>query len=192
MGNVLMDFNPKYILSCYFNDIEKINQYYEYYFKSGLWSQLDNGDLSFEELIQNVAIDNPEDKATLIEFINTWHLHKWERKEMTALVKQLSDKGYGIHLCSNAANKFYSYIDQYPVFEHFDSITISADHKTSKPEKEIYEIVLEENKLKAHECLFVDDLGPNILAAENLGIDGYHYNGNEKMFKIFLKNIGVL
>lgn len=187
-----MDFNPKYILSRYFDDIKKINKYYEYYFKSGLWSQLDNGDLSFDELIENVEKDNSEDKVKLTEFINTWQHHKWERKGMTALVKELSAKGYGIHLCSNAASKFYTYKDQYPVFEYFDSITISADHKTSKPQAEIYEIVLKENKLASQECLFIDDLAPNILAAETLGIDGYHYNGNEEMFKEFLKNIGIL
>lgn len=192
MGNVLMDFNPKYILSNYFDDIDTINKYYNYYFVSGLWSQLDNGDISFDDLVVNMEISFGNDRKKLIEFITTWHEHKWERKEMAVIVKKLSDRGYGIHLCSNAADRFHNYMDEYSVFEYFDSITISADHKVSKPGEEIYKIVLDENELNAEECLFIDDLGENIKAAEALGIDGYLYNGNEAMFEKFLRNIKVL
>ena len=69
---------------------------------------------------------------------------------------------------------------------------LSATHKISKPKSRIYEIVLEENNLNANDCLFIDDLGVNIKAAEELGIDGYLYNGNELMFKEFLSNLNIL
>ncbi len=192
MGNVLVDFNPKYILSMYFESVNQINYYYELYFKSGLWSKLDNGDVDFEDLIEEVQQSNTKDKEVVTNFLETWHQHNWERKEMTKIVKQLSDRGYTIHLCSNAANSFYSYIEEYEVFEYFDSLTISATHKISKPKSRIYEIVLEENNLNANDCLFIDDLGVNIKAAEELGIDGYLYNGNELMFKEFLSNLNIL
>lgn len=192
MGNVLMDFNPKYILSNYFDDVDSINKYYTYYFASGLWGKLDNGDISFEELIEDIDQSSNKDKDKLRKFITTWQEHKWERTGMTKIVKKLSDKGYGIHLCSNAADKFYTYKDQYSVFEYFDSILISADYKTSKPGEEIYKLVLEKNKLNPEECLFIDDLGENIRAAEALGMDGYQYNGNEAMFEKFLRNIKIL
>lgn len=192
MGNVLVDFNPKYILSMYFDGVDQINYYYEMYFKSGLWLKLDNGDIDFQELIEEVQQSNAKDKDVVTNFLETWHQHNWERKEMTKIVKELSDKGYSIHLCSNAANSFYSYIGEYEVFEYFDSLTISATHRVSKPEPEIYEIVLQENNLKAKDCLFIDDLGANINAAEKLGIDGYLYNGNELMFREFLRNLNIL
>lgn len=38
----------------------------------------------------------------MIDFLEDWHQHDWERKEMTKVVKELSNKGYSIHLCSNA------------------------------------------------------------------------------------------
>lgn len=192
MGNVLVDFSPKYILSMYFNGVDQINYYYEKYFKSGLWAKLDNGDIDFEELIEEVQQSDAKDKEIEIDFLQTWHQHNWERKEMTKIVKKLSDKGYSIHLCSNAANSFYNYFEQYEVFEYFDSLTISATHQVSKPMAEIYQIVLEENNLRAEDCLFIDDLGANIQAAEALGIGGYLYNGNERMFEKFLKNVNVL
>lgn len=189
MGNVLMDFNPKYILSKYFTDISKINYYYEYYFKSGVWGKLDNGDLLFSELEEDAQKNFPEDYESLKNFLLTWQEHKWERKGMTEIVKHLSKQGYGIHLCSNAARRFHDYQNNYSVFQYFDSITISADLNHSKPDYFIYEKVLRDNDLNARECLFIDDLKENIYAAEDLGIDGYHYNGNEAMLVEFLKNI---
>jgi len=189
MGNVLMDFNPKYILSKYFSDISKINHYYEYYFKSGIWGKLDNGDIEFSQLEEDAQKNYPEDYEILKNFLQTWQEHKWERQAMTEIVKHLSKQGYGIHLCSNAARRFHDYQNNYSVFQYFDSITISADLNHSKPDHFIYEKVLRDNNLIASECLFIDDLKENIYAAEALGIDGYHYNGNEAMFVAFLKNI---
>lgn len=192
MGNVLVDFSPKYILSNYFKDLTKVNYYYDYFFKSGLWKKLDNGDLHFKDLIQELESKDTKDKEQLLSFLNTWHQHQWERKEMTRIIKKLAKKNYGIHLCSNAANKIHSYIDEYEFFKLFDSITISADYKISKPDSEIYHIVLEKNHLEAEDCLFIDDLPVNIEAAEEIGIDGYLYNGNELMFEKFLMNLNVL
>lgn len=128
----------------------------------------------------------------MIDFLEGWNQHNWERKEMTKIVKELSNKGYSIHLCSNAANTFYDTIDEYEVFQYFDSFTISASHQVSKPDAKIYQIVLEENDLKAEDCLFIDDLTKNIQAAEALGIDGYLYNGNELMFREFLTNLKII
>lgn len=187
-----MDFNPKYILSNYFTESKKINYYYNYYFKSGLWKKLDNGDVTFDDLIDEVKRTDLEDQNELISFLKTWNQHQWERKEMTSIIKKLAQKNYGIHLCSNAANSLYDYIDEYEVFEFFDSITISADYKISKPNPKIYEIVLEKNNLDASDCLFIDDLSVNTAAAEEIGIDAYLYNGNELMFEKFLINLAIL
>lgn len=192
MGNVLVDFNPKYILSVYFKELSQINYYYHHFFKSGIWRKLDNGDIEFNDLIQKIQDSNSADKKQLVYFLRTWHHHLWERKEMTKIIKQLSEAGYSIHLCSNAPNTFYDYANEYSVFQYFESITISANHKVSKPNPALYKIVLKENNLVAKDCLFIDDLIQNIRAAEELGIDGYHYNGNELMFKKFLVNLNII
>ena len=52
----------------------------------------------------------------------------------------------------------------------FDEFYLSHEINLRKPNKDIYEFILNENDLKANECLFIDDTLENTEAAEELGI----------------------
>ncbi|QIK70503.1 HAD family phosphatase [Erysipelothrix sp. HDW6C] len=193
MGNVLMDFSPDYMLSQYTDDMKVIKALKDLIFGNTLWSQLDNGDVSFDEAKDGLLKSAPVEYHTLIrDILNTWHLHKVPRLDMLELIKELKEKGYGIYLCSNAADRFHSYKDTYEVFQYFDGLLISADIHISKPDIRIYEYLLDSNKLIAEECLFVDDLGANTKAAESVGMYAYQYNGNLTLFRHYLKNVHLI
>ena len=79
------------------------------------------------------------------------------------------------HLLYNDLNKY------------FDVQIISAQEKVSKPEKKIYELLLNKYSLKPEESLFLDDRKENIEAAINCNINGYIFDYNN--FNIFLEDI---
>ncbi len=193
MGNVLMDFSPDYIISQFTSDVGEIELIKKVVFGGKDWGMLDQGLISFEEVCELTKEKLPESMHAMIQkFFEEWHLHKVANDEMTKLVKELKSKGYGIYLCSNAAARFHSYMDDYEVFQYFDDITISADLKISKPSPEIYEHILNKHNLDPKSCLFIDDLQTNIKGANHVGIAGYHFNGNTKLLRQYLINIGVL
>jgi len=45
-----------------------------------------------------------------------------------------------------------------------------------KPNPDIFEFVLNENKLEAEECLFIDDNADNIETAKGMNIKTWHIN----------------
>jgi putative hydrolase of the HAD superfamily len=53
-----------------------------------------------------------------------------------------------------------------------DGKVISYEIKCVKPQKEIYEYLLNKYDLKADECLFFDDRPENVAGAERVGIHG--------------------
>ncbi len=55
-----------------------------------------------------------------------------------------------------------------------------------KPEKLIFELVLEEHKLVPRETLFIDDIEENILAAEKLGMRVYHLKPGDEISKLIV------
>jgi putative hydrolase of the HAD superfamily len=65
-----------------------------------------------------------------------------------------------------------------PVDEIFETIVDSAFVGCRKPERRIYELTLERIGMPAEACLFVDDLRPNIEAAEALGMNAVHFRDN--------------
>jgi len=56
-----------------------------------------------------------------------------------------------------------------------------------KPDKEIYNLVLNQNNLKPKETLFIDDSEPNIKSAKTLGINSILLTPPDSVIKIFHK-----
>ncbi|NUR84236.1 MAG: HAD family phosphatase [Nonomuraea sp.] len=57
----------------------------------------------------------------------------------------------------------------------FDAVVISAEVGMRKPEPRIFEHALGLVSLSGEECVFIDDLEPNVVAARELGIAGIHH-----------------
>lgn len=92
--------------------------------------------------------------------------------DMMALVRRA--KGHGIHtaLLSN------SWGNNYPqdLFDGmFDVVVISGEVGMRKPDAEIFHHALAQLGLAAGQCVFVDDLMPNVVAARQLGFVAVHH-----------------
>jgi len=59
--------------------------------------------------------------------------------------------------------------------ELFDGVVISGEVGMRKPEPRIFRHALQLIGLEAHECVFIDDIEANVLAARRLGIAGIHH-----------------
>jgi glucose-1-phosphatase len=93
-------------------------------------------------------------------------------------------KNFSVYLLSNTNNIHLNYINQImlPGITHSGNSLDSYFHrayyshimKKRKPNADIFEQVLNENALLAHETLFLDDNLPNIEGAKQLGIQTVH------------------
>lgn len=98
------------------------------------------------------------------------------------LLLSLKEK-FNVYLLSNTNNIHLNYINDQimtPVFgeasldRYFHKAYYSHRMKKRKPDANIYEQVLDENNLKPHETLFLDDNADNIAGANALGIRTVH------------------
>jgi len=60
-------------------------------------------------------------------------------------------------------------------FGHFRDAIVSGDEGVIKPDRRIYEIVLERTGLQAADLLFIDDSAANIAAAMDIGFHTHHF-----------------
>ncbi len=89
--------------------------------------------------------------------------------DMVGLVRRARATGIRTALLSN------SWGNDYPRDgwdEMFDVVVISGEVGMRKPEPRIFQHTLELLELEAEDCVFVDDLRPNIRAATELGLVG--------------------
>ena len=93
-------------------------------------------------------------------------------------------KNFSVYLLSNTNNIHINYINQKmlpgisqaenSLDNYFHRAYYSHIMKKRKPNTDIFEQVLSENSLLAHETLFLDDNLPNIEGAKQLGIQTVH------------------
>jgi epoxide hydrolase-like predicted phosphatase len=88
---------------------------------------------------------------------------------MTSLVTRAHAAGVRTGLLSNSWGNEYDRSDWH---EMFDAVVISGEVGMRKPEPEIFELALDRIGLPAGECVFIDDLAHNIVAAERAGLVG--------------------
>jgi epoxide hydrolase-like predicted phosphatase len=88
---------------------------------------------------------------------------------MTSLVTRAHAAGVRTALLSNSWGNEYDRSDWH---EMFDAVVISGEVGMRKPERGIFELALTRIGLAAGECVFVDDMAPNVVAAEQAGLVG--------------------
>lgn len=155
------------------------------------WDQLNRGTMTDEEMVAKICSRLPkelhQDACTVY---NNWTNTSTPVYGMASLVSELKEKGYRIYLLSNATKTFSErYLDipwMVSILKQFDGLVFSAVVGLAKPDREIYEYVLNTYELTADECLFVDDYKENIEGAEVLGIHGYLFDGDAKKLRTYI------
>ena len=91
---------------------------------------------------------------------------------MVGAVRRARLAGVRTALCSN------SWGNEYPRAgwdELFDAVVISGEVRMRKPERRIYLLAAERLGLPPEQCVFVDDLTPNVRGAVAAGMVGVHH-----------------
>lgn len=185
IGGVLNHINFKK----YYEDLEKYCDYTAneiHKFEREIRTKLDLGQISkydYCEFLQkkvNLRM-NPEE---LFEFINNY---KKMNFELLDFIKNKLKNKFKLYILSNNSQVFVTEIEHQNYDSLFDKIFYSFEMHIRKPEHKIYQMTLNEIKLKPKECLFIDDKEANLLSAQKLDINVYLFEDNKKFFK-FAKN----
>jgi putative hydrolase of the HAD superfamily len=101
---------------------------------------------------------------------------------MIELMRGLRNRGYRMALLTNNVREWEPlWRAMLPVDEIFEVIVDSAFVGLRKPEPEIYELALDRiGGVGAADCLFVDDVEHNVVAARELGMGAVHFRSNDQ------------
>ena len=112
----------------------------------------------FKKAWNSIILNFPEYRLSFIEQLSSKENHK------VILLSNTNE----LHIEQVIENMS---LERYNRFKRcFDQFYLSHEINLSKPNKNIYEFVLNEDNLIAEECLFIDDTKENTDAAKELGI----------------------
>src|SRR5690606_13146747 len=159
--------------------------------------EFEKGILSADQFINFYSkIFHKADKEELIKAWNAMILDFPEYR-LKFIERLALEKKYNLFLLSNTNDLHIRYVEmtmlphRYKRFRNcFQKFYLSHEINFRKPDSNIYEFVLKENKLIPEETLFIDDTEENTFAAKKLGIQVWNLiPGSDDITDLFNQNI---
>ena len=190
LGRVLIKFEPKEYIEQNVPE-EKREDFYNGIFGSTEWLMLDRGTLSYEDAkkIFKERVPGADKQIDRLFDVDLFEILQ-PIEENVKLLSKLKKK-YNLYILSNFHQPAFEHIfKKYEFFRLFDGHTVSCYYYLLKPEKEIYDTLIDKFNLIPEETVFIDDTKVNIDACEKEGIRGIHlpdYTELKQKLEEFLK-----
>lgn len=145
---------------------------------------------SFVAAINQQMVAHGSAPLSEAEFHTLWNATFRENLAMAELMQSLK-KRYKLYLLSNTNEAHWQFIDTaYQVNRHFEELILSYEVGHVKPKHDIYHEVLKRSGMRAEQCVFIDDLPPNVAAAAEVGMNVVHFQGIDDLV-VRLQAMGV-
>lgn len=187
-GNVLARFDPDKLTAVHIPDADTRKMVREVVFDRLYWDRLDNGTITDDEVKACVRSRLPNALHEIAcRVYDNWIKSMPPIEGMQELVADIKGNGGKLYLLSNISVGFAERYETNPyakdLFPLFDGLIFSGPIGLAKPDRAIYEHLLERFGLTAADCLFIDDNAGNIAAAKEVGIHGYLFDGDVKALR---------
>jgi 2-haloacid dehalogenase len=173
-GGVLVDWNPRYM---YQDEFEENSEMEDFLSKvcTDEWNLQQDKGRSLAEGTRFLQEKFPEHVAKIQLFYDQWEkMINGDIPQNVTVLRQLKEKYKLYGLTNWSAETFPIVFKRFSFFTLFDGIVISGEEKLIKPDKKIFERMLERYHLEAENALFIDDNMNNIQAAKEMGFVTIH------------------
>jgi 2-haloacid dehalogenase len=191
IGGVLIDWNPIYLYDNLFTDKSEM----EFFLKnicSPEWNLHQDAGYSLSEATKELQIQHPRYKNEIAAFYKDWDsMLGGEIFENSRLIKALKIKYRLFALTNWSAETFPFAINRFTFLKDFEGIVVSGQEKMVKPDRTIYELLLNRYGIRANESLFIDDNLNNIHTAKEMEFLTIHIKDSIPLSEQLMK-LGLL
>lgn len=183
LGGVLIDWNPRYLYRKMFNGNDAAMEKFLAEVCTPEWNARGDEGISLTQLTSELIPKHPDDEI----YIRAW-VERW--KEMidgpiqgtVEIFSELKKRGYKIYALSNwSADTFKRVRNDFEFFDWFDYRVISGEIKMVKPNRDIFNYLLDKANARAEDCIYIDDAPVNVMAAAEYGFDAIHFTSPEQL-----------
>ena len=173
LGNVILDYDPRRFMFEMGIAPELHDRVYAATVGTPDWHELDAGNLSQADFLENSIRRDPLLKKEITLFVKTWKEYFHAVPENVACMYQVKEAGAKAYVLSNFMEATYEYeIRHNSFFRDFDGMILSFEQHLTKPEAAIYRKLIETYQLDPATTVFFDDIEENIEAARKEGLIG--------------------
>lgn len=173
IGDVICEWNPSKLLAGIFDTEAEQQQALRDTIQQPDWVGLDRGTVNVADAIRNAQHRSSLDPNKIAEIYHATPRSLVPLKSTVEAIHEAHAAGVPLYVLSNMHVVSWDYLSlTFDFWECFNGLVISSHINLVKPEREIYQHLLEANNLVAGETVFVDDMPANIEAARAAGLQG--------------------
>lgn len=175
-GGVLVDWNPRHLYRDIFRD-EEAMEHFLATICTDEWNLEQDRGRSLAEGTAWLQQRFPEEAEHIALFYGQWEtMMKGDIPEHVALLRELKATGrYGLYGLTNwSSETFPLALKRFSFFGLFDGIVVSGEERLVKPDKALFQRLVDRYALVPEQSLFIDDNAKNIAAARAMGFHTVH------------------
>jgi 2-haloacid dehalogenase len=170
LGGVLVDWNPRHLYRGLFESEAEMERFLAEV-TSSEWNALQDEGRPFAEAIEALAREHPGKRELIEAYFARWpEMLAGEVPGTVDVLAELRSSGVRLLALTNWSSETFPFaLERYPFLSWFEAIVVSGDVRMRKPNRDIFEHLLERFGLDASRTFFVDDSEANVEAARSLG-----------------------
>lgn len=177
LGGVLVDWNPRYLLRKVMPGREAEMETILADVLNHEWNLArDTGD-SWPDAIAELKVRYPRWADIFDIYDQRWsETLAGSHEDSVAILRELKDNQVPLLALSNwSADKFRHAEERYEWLTWFEGVVVSGRVGLIKPERPIFDYLLQTYGRRTEDVFFIDDHEPNVIAARSYGIRSHHF-----------------
>jgi 2-haloacid dehalogenase len=183
LGNVLIDWNPKYVFDKLFDDEEKKKFFFENICTME-WNEMQDAGRPIKEATEELVAKHPDWRKYIEAYYAQWKdMLGGPIHDTVEIFRHLKQSGkYKLYALTNWSAELFPYaLATYDFLHWFDGRVVSGEEKMKKPEPKFYYVLLDRFQVTPEHALFIDDNLRNIKAAQEIGINAIHFTAPQQL-----------
>ncbi|MCF9046394.1 HAD family hydrolase [Acinetobacter nectaris] len=191
-GNVLVRWAPKEIINLTFSSPDNAEQLAKDIFAGDIWKNLNLGKLTEAEAKQEYAERYHLSSVTLDALFYYVKQTQILIYNTHILLEKLSQANYRLYALTDNVKEIVSHLRaNYSFWNIFDGHVVSAEIGMMKPQKEIFQYLMDTYQVIPEHSVFLDDMAWNVQAASAMGFKTIHFT-NADIAEQQLKAFGLV
>jgi 2-haloacid dehalogenase len=177
LGGVLVDWNPRHLLREVIPGREAEVETLLADVLNHAWNlERDKGD-SWVDAMARLKVEYPRWADIFDIYTERWpETLVGSLDDTVVILRELKARGTPLYALSNWSAEMFPHAEaKYDWLELFDGIVVSGRVKMIKPDRDIFEYLMDTYGLRAADLFFIDDNDPNVLAARSYGIHAHRF-----------------
>lgn len=177
LGGVLIDWNPRYLYRKIMDTEERMEHFLEHVATHD-WNEQQDAGRPLAEATAELLAKHPDWETEIRAFYGRWEEMLggpiWGTVELLESLK--APNRWKIYALTNwSAETFPVALERYDFLQLFEGILVSGTEKLKKPDRRIYELMLQRYDINPEEAVFIDDSLRNVKGASAVGLRTIHF-----------------